>query len=97
MKRTLLTSLYYFNIFFIFFSLVLFFAAATTGNRELWMGETVLLLRTLGAFLLLVFTIWLMVIWSQNDKRASKFLLLFFLMGIYSVFYFRDVRKNNWV
>ncbi len=61
------------------------------------MGETVLLIRSLGAIILLVFTIWLMVIWGKEDKKVSGFLLLLFLMGIYSVFYFRIAKKNNWI
>ena len=97
MKNIILRSLFYFNIFFIFLSFTLFFTAAATGDRDWWMGETVMLIRTFGALIVFIFVVWLMVIWSQKDKKASRFLLLFFLMGFYSVFYFRIVQKNNWI
>jgi hypothetical protein len=38
-----------------------------------------------------------MVKWSKHDKHIGRFLLIFFLLGIYSPFYFRRILKNNWL
>jgi len=43
------------------------------------------------------FWIWNIIIWSTKDKRVGQLLGLFFLNGLYTLFYFRLVLKNNWL
>jgi len=50
----------------------------------------------LGLFVLIL---WLfnLYIWSKNDKALVRFFPLFFLIGIYSPFYFIKALKNRWI
>jgi hypothetical protein len=41
--------------------------------------------------------IWDIIIWSKKDKKVSHFLGLFFLNGLYTLYYYRLVLKNNWL
>ena len=43
------------------------------------------------------FWIWNIVIWSKRDKKIGRFFALFFLPGLYTLFYYRIVLKNNWL
>ena len=45
----------------------------------------------------LAFLIWNIVIWSKRDKKVSRFFALFFLPGLYALFYYRIVLKNKWL
>ena len=45
----------------------------------------------------LAFLIWNIVIWSKRDKKVGRFLALFFLPGLYTLFYYRIVLKNKWL
>ena len=44
-----------------------------------------------------IFWIWNMIIWSGKDKIVGRFFALFFLPGLYNLFYYRLVLKNNWL
>ena len=59
--------------------------------------QTLLTWRMNSTFFLLVFWIWSMVIWSKNDKKIIRFLALFFLPGLFTLYYFFLVIKNNWL
>ena len=60
-------------------------------------NETVLTIRTLGVIPVLIFTVYCMILWSKKDNYVLNFFLLFFLMGVYTPFYYRKVLKNNWI
>lgn len=59
-------------------------------------GEFVYIRMFLGLFVLIL---WLfnLFIWSNNDRNLKRFFLLFFLIGIYSPFYFLKALKNKWI
>ena len=59
--------------------------------------ETFNFWRTNITYFVIIFWIWNIVIWSQRDKKISRFFALIFLPGIYTLFYYRHVLKNNWL
>jgi hypothetical protein len=59
--------------------------------------QTFMLWRTNLTLFGLAFLIWNIVIWSKRDKKVGRFLALFFLPGLYTLFYYRIVLKNNWL
>jgi len=48
-------------------------------------------------YFVLIFWIWNIIIWSKRDKKIGRFFALFFLPGLYTLFYYRHVLRNNWV
>jgi hypothetical protein len=46
-----------------------------------------------------VFIVWIytLILWQRNDKNVLQFILLFFLIGIYSSFYFWKAVKKGWI
>lgn len=44
-----------------------------------------------------VFWVWNIVIWSKRDKKIGRFFGLFFLPGLYTLFYYRIVLTYNWL
>jgi hypothetical protein len=53
--------------------------------------------RMIAAYFVFAFWIWNIIIWSKSDKKIARFFALFFLLGIYTLFYYRIVLKNNWI
>lgn len=96
-KSNILFALYYYNIIFLFFVFGLFFLSILAGDNQIFAGETMLQVRSIGTIPILIFWIWNMVIWSKHDKKAERFLLIFFLNGIYCPFYFNRALKNKWI
>ena len=48
-------------------------------------------------YLVFAFLIWNIVIWSKRDKKVGRFFALFFLPGVYTIYYYWIVVKNNWI
>ncbi len=60
-------------------------------------ADYILLLRINLTYFILIFWIWNIIIWKKRDQRINKFLLLFFLPGLYTLFYYRIILKNKWI
>ena len=54
-------------------------------------------IRLFMALLTLIFVIQLMIVWSKFDKKPIRFILLLFLLGWYSIYYFIFARKSGWI
>ena len=94
-KKLIYHGLFILNIL-VFILAILYFAFAWNGySREDL--EPLNLWRMNLAYFIFVFLIWDFVIWTKRDKKVGRFLALFFLPGIYTLFYYRIVLKNNWL
>lgn len=96
-KRKILFPLYYWNIFMIIIALLPFFSHNVKFIDFYYNSTFISSLRLFGAIPVLV--LWLMCIriWSEKDKKASRFFLLFFLIGFFTIFYFRKALKEKWI
>ena len=90
---------YFINILMV--ALVLFTILAALFRFKgfldyVFFDETFLQIRMVLTIPILVLWINNLIICSKKDKSIKRFLLLFFLNGLYNPFYFRKVLKNNW-
>ena len=53
--------------------------------------------RMNAAFGVFIFWIWNLIIWSKRDKNIYRFFALFFLIGIFTLYYYFIVLKNKWL
>lgn len=44
----------------------------------------------------LILWISMLILWSKFDKNIGRFFMLFFLIGIYSLFYYRRAERSGW-
>jgi len=98
-KKGLLLFCYYVNLLMIIFFLLIIVAALFKMESFLnyvFFNKTFLSFRFILTIPILVLWINNLIIWSKFDKHIGRFLLLFFLIGVYSPFYFRKILKNNW-
>jgi hypothetical protein len=93
-------KLIYHGLFILNFLLIVL----TFGHMILvWNGyslenlETIMFWRMNLTYFVAAFWIWNIVIWSKQDKKIGRFFALFFLPGLYTLFYYRIVLKNNWL
>ena len=99
MKKLFFRICYYVNVLMLFVTFVII----TVGFFNLeWIstiinGDTFIYLRFLLSIPMVILWVWCLLIWSKHDKKISRFLLLFFLMGFYPIFYYHKVIKNNWL
>ncbi len=54
-------------------------------------------IKTIISLIVLVFWIYNLILWSKYDKKIGNFLLLFFLIGIYTPFYYLKAVRNKWI
>ena len=99
MKKTLLLVCYYINLLLLGLFSFTIIAALFKFQPYLdffFFNETFMNIRMLLA--IPVFVLWInnLVVWPKHVKNIGRFLLLFFLIGIYSPFYFQKILKNNW-
>ncbi len=95
MKIIIYTILFYINLLGLVlgvFHMVLFYF-----DYSEYILELLLHVRMISTYFILVFWIWNMIIWGQKDKKAKRFIALFFLSAFYTLYYYRLVRKNNWL
>jgi len=59
--------------------------------------ETFMLWKMIVTCFVFAFWIWSIVIWSKKDKRVGRFFALFFLPGLFTLFYYKTINKNNWI
>lgn len=59
--------------------------------------EFFLMVRMVLTIPILILWVNNITIWSKKDKSVRRFLLLFFLNGLYNPIYFKKVLNNNWV
>lgn len=51
-------------------------------------SENSTIIRSIFAIPIIFLWVYSLILWSKNDKRISRFFMLFFLIGIYSPFYY---------
>ncbi len=54
-------------------------------------------IKTIISLIVLIFWIYNLILWSKYDKKIGNFLLLFFLIGIYTPFYYLKAVRNKWI
>ena len=98
-KSALIQILYYWNIIMLITYLLMIFMSFNSNYFKIlfFQNITVLTIRTVCVIPVLIFTVYCMILWSKKDKHVLNFFLLFFLMGIYTPFYYRKALKNNWI
>ena len=60
-------------------------------------SKTIFNLRLFLNLFILVFWVLMMRTWYKHDKKPYRFFLIFFLLGVYQLFYYRKALKNNWI
>jgi hypothetical protein len=99
MKKIIFNALFLMSVIYVIYAVILFIL-------QIFNIETIVLF-TMSKFHLvfanvfgnaiIVFWIWSMIIWGKKDKNTKRFLLLFFLVGIYALFYYRRIIMNKWL
>lgn len=100
MKRNLLMACYFINILMVALVVVTILAALFRFKVFLdyvFFDETFIQIRMVLTIPILILWIYNLIVWSKKDKSIGRFLLLFFLNGLYNPFYFRRILKNNWL
>jgi hypothetical protein len=94
-KKLIYHGLFILN-FVLFLMVFVHLALAFNGysREEL---ETLMFWRMILTYFVFAFFIWNIVIWTKRDKKVGRFLALFFLPGLYTLFYYRIVLKNKWL
>lgn len=98
-KRKVLLFCFYINLLMIILFFIIIIAALLRMQSFLdyvFFDETFINIRMI--LTIPIFVLWVnnLIIWSKHDKHIGRFFLLFFLIGIYSPFYFRKILKNKW-
>jgi hypothetical protein len=98
-KLKLLSICYWINIltltlYFLIVIMALFRQQAFLDY--VFFNKTFLNIRMILAIPILILWSYDMIIWSKRDKNVGYFLLIFFLIGLYTPFYFRKIVKNKW-
>lgn len=99
MKKNLLMACYIINTSMVILVVVTILAALFRLKGFLdyvFFDETFFLVRMVLTLPILILWINNMIVWSRNDKNIMRFLLLFFLNGLYNPLYFKKILKNNW-
>ncbi len=99
MKKIFLNICFTANIllyasFFVLFIAVIF---DFISIKSYILSENFSNIKTVLSLLVLTFWIYNLVIWSKHDKKIGRFLMLFFLIGIYTPFYYLIALKNKWI
>jgi len=98
--RLFLNVCYYINILMLVHFVLIIIAAFLSYQAFLeysFFNQRFISIRTLLSIPVLILWFSSLILWSKNDKRIGQFLLLFFLIGIYSPFYFRRSLRNGWL
>ncbi len=95
LRKYMYHGLFIFNLAALFMAVAqaIFFSSDSSMDDM----HTFIMYRTYVTFLVLIFLGWNIVIWSKRDKKVIRFLALFFLPGLYTLFYYPKVLKNNWL
>jgi hypothetical protein len=98
--KPLLNICYYINIFMLIHVVFIIMAAFLSYDAFLefsFFNQKFIYIRTLLSIPVLILWISSLIIWAKHDKRIGHFFLLFFLMGLYSPFYYRKSKLNGWI
>ncbi len=98
-RRIVLLFCYYINLLMIILFFIIIIAALLRMQSFLdyiFFDETFINIRMI--LTVPIFVLWInnIIIWSKHDKHIGRFFLLFFLIGVYSPFYFRKILRNKW-
>ena len=99
-NKSILKFCYILNIVMVVFLLSVIIGILFKAGQYLdfvFSNEIVSTIRMIFTIPIIILWINNMIIWSRRDKHIGRFFLLFFLNGIYNVFYFRKVLKNSWI
>ncbi len=66
-------------------------------KSEFLSNPTLLVFRGISLVFLVILWIKCLIVWSKKDKGIGRFLLLFFLHGLYTLFYYPRAIKQNWI
>jgi hypothetical protein len=58
-------------------------------------GDIFAMVRIFCGLLIFAYWIYLVTLWSKYDKKISRFFALFFLFGLYSIFYSKKILRNE--
>lgn len=99
MKKVFLKVGFYANIILYLSYFVLVFAVLFhLQNVESFIYSPIFnSIKTIISLIVLIFWIYNLILWSKHDKKIGNFLLLFFLIGIYTPFYYLKAVRNNWI
>ncbi len=98
--RPLFNICYYINILMLIHVVSIIMASFFSYDAFLefsFFNQQFIYFRTLLSIPVLILWIGSLIIWSKHDKRIVQFFLLFFLMGLYSPFYYRKSKLNGWI
>jgi hypothetical protein len=90
--------LYFYNIAVLlgYLSVTLIAFFGPLEQTAVWFNSpTILNVRLLLNIPILIFWILMLRHWSKGDKKLTDFLLLFFLIGLYTVFYYRKEFRTS--
>lgn len=94
MKKNILMACYFINILMVSLVIITILAALFRFKDLLdyvFFDETFLQIRMVLTIPILVLWLNNIIVWSKNDKKIGRFLLLFFLNGLYNPFYYRKI------
>ncbi len=91
---------FYINLLLIIQVISTFFASLLSINEYLtfsFYNQSFNIVRSIASAFTFILWIFLLVIWSKRDRQIGRFFLLFFLIGTYTLFYYRIAKKKNWL
>ena len=99
MKNLFLKLCYISNILLIVVTIMLAIShiLEIEAIKDLLFSNFGALIRGVLALLSIFLWIYCIFIWTKHDKKIPRLLLIFFLSGIYIIFYFRRIIKKGWL
>jgi len=65
--------------------------------KDVLSSDIAIVIRGVALLFLLILWIKCIIVWSKKDKNVLRFFLLFFLHGLYMLYYYPKIIKNNWL
>lgn len=99
MKKQILDYCFYINVLMIVIFIALMFAVVFGSELifDIFKNETFINIRMILSIPILILWIYNLIIWSREDKNIGRFLLLFFLNGLYNPFYYKSIIRKGWL
>ncbi len=99
MKKTVLTVALISNflLFAVFIGIFLSSIFKLMFLKDILIGDVFSCIRSILSYVTFGFSIYNLYIWAKYDKRITIFFLLFFLMGLYTPFYYLNAKRKGWV
>jgi len=99
MKKIILKMFFLVNVLMFAMYLLVLLAAIFEANNLLryFASDSFSNIRVMIALPVMILWVYTLIAWSRFDKNIGRFLMLFFLIGLYSPFYYLKMVKNNWI